>query len=208
MGRIQTAFNIIACVGAAFHVLCGVLAVYFLIPNNMNEEVLARRTRSAEKLVVVELNNKMNTQMKTARENMTTCEEAMNCNDCVDFASRCFWFETRRESYCYDIDSNESRDGGRWTNFYEQIHAEGVTNVQWGSCAAPLTVTVFMIMSMVLVLVILVAFCLVHFVCNNNKEAEMLIEADLAAQNEKYLTRLGRLNPLPFNKGGPTKNNA
>ena len=33
------------------------------------------------------------------------------------------------------------------------------------------------------------------------KEAEMLIEADLAAQNEKYLTRLGRLNPLPINKG-------
>ena len=33
----------------------------------------------------------------------------------------------------------------------------------------------------------------------------MLLEADLAAANEQYLTRLGRLNPLPFNKGTTSK---
>ena len=34
------------------------------------------------------------------------------------------------------------------TGFYDKIHSDGVQNVQWGSCSAPLTVTVFMIMSM------------------------------------------------------------
>jgi protein-S-isoprenylcysteine O-methyltransferase Ste14 len=75
---------------------------------------------------------------------------------------------------------------------------EGLENVSWGSCKAPLTVSLFLLFSIVLVLIIFVAFVTVHFVCSNNKETEMLIEADLAAQNEKYLERLGKLNPLPF----------
>lgn len=196
MGRTQTAFNIIACVGAAFHILCGILAVYFLAPSNMGE-VPSRHARDAGDQTVV--------KNLTRTGDMTACDQAMSCNECLNFARKCFWFETTTDTFCYDIEMASGGIKSQLTGFYDKIHSDGVQNVQWGSCSAPLTVTVFMIMSMVLVAVIFIAFCMVHFVCNNNKEAEMLIEADLAAQNEQYLTRLGRLNPLPFNKGSNNK---
>lgn len=208
MGRTQTAFNIIACVGAAFHILCGVLAVYFLAPSNMNEPVLSRHARNAEKSSSsssVNITTTATSARTSAEELMTACNQALTCDECLNFARRCFWFETTTGYYCYDIESESPGIKSQLTGFYDRIHADGVRNVQWGSCSAPLTVTVFMIMSMVLVAVIFIAFCMVHFVCNNNKETEMLIEADLAAQNEQYLTRLGRLNPLPFNKGASSK---
>lgn len=202
MGRTQTAFNIIACVGAAFHILCGVLAVYFLAPSGMNQDVLSRHARDVVDNQAVVITNLTRSENSSSMEQ---CNEAMTCDECLNFARKCFWFETADATYCYDIESESGGIKRQLTGFYDRIHADGVQNVQWGSCNAPLTVTVFMIMSMVLVAVIFIAFCMVHFVCNNNKEAEMLIEADLAAQNEQYLTRLGRLNPLPFNKGASSK---
>jgi len=162
----------------------------------MNQELLSRHGRD-----VADSGNQVVVTNLTRNSSMEQCSEAMSCDECLNFARKCFWFETADATYCYDIESETDGIQRQLTGFYDRIHADGVQNVQWGSCSAPLTVTVFMIMSMVLVAVIFIAFCMVHFVCNNNKEAEMLIEADLAAQNEQYLTRLGRLNPLPFNKG-------
>jgi len=204
MGRTQTAFNIIACVGAAFHILCGVLAVYFLAPSGMNQIDLVQ-SRHARDVGPEMVNNDRTVVTNRTVGQIEACDQALSCDECLNFARKCFWFETADETYCYDIESKSGGISNQLTGFYDQIHAEGVQNVQWGSCSAPLTVTVFMIMSMVLVAIIFIAFCMVHFVCNNNKEAEMLLEADLAAANEQYLTRLGRLNPLPFNKGTTSK---
>jgi len=224
MGRIQTAFNIIACVGAAFHIFGGILAVYFLIPkSDGTEEILSRRARSLheneleidlhetkaietilirddthENLHEVQSNTEMITQGGTNSNNTALCYSAKTCTDCLEISKRCFWFETSDKSYCFDLDSHASYQD-QLNELYERIE-DGIDNISWGSCAAPLTVSIFMLFSLVLVVVIFMAFCVVHLVCSTNKEAEMLIEADLAAQNEKYLTRLGRLNPLPINK--------
>jgi len=217
MGRIQTAFNIIACVGAAFHIFGGILAVYFLIPkSDGTEEILSRRARSLheteleidvhdtgktllikeENVHEVQTNTEIITQGGTNSTEM--CYSAKTCTDCLEMSKRCFWFETSEKSYCFDLDSHASYQD-QLNELYERIE-DGIDNISWGSCAAPLTVSIFMLFSLVLVVVIFMAFCVVHLVCSTNKEAEMLIEADLAAQNEKYLTRLGRLNPLPINK--------
>ena len=56
-----------------------------------------------------------------------------------------------QSSEIYRFSTLESETDGiqrQLTGFYDRIHADGVQNVQWGSCSAPLTVTVFMIMSM------------------------------------------------------------
>ena len=67
-----------------------------------------------------------------------------------------YWIEPFKKSSktikkCYERVILESETGGiqrQLAGFYDRIHADGVQNVQWGSCSAPLTVTVFMIMSM------------------------------------------------------------
>lgn len=212
MGRIQTAFNIIACVGAAFHIFGGLLAVYFLIPKSSygTEEILSRRARSLheneleidinvhEDLREVQINTEIITQGGTNSNSSALCYSAKTCTDCLEMSKRCFWYESSEQSYCFNLGSHASYQD-QLNKLYERIE-DGIDNISWGSCAAPLTVSIFMFFSLVLVVIIFMAFCVVHLVCSTNKEAEMLIEADLAAQNEKYLTRLGRLNPLPINK--------
>lgn len=206
MGRIQTAFNIIACLGAAFHILGGLLAVYFLIPKG-GEEILSRRARSIPDEVnfdpepINQLTNQNNQPIRIQNQNSTNdanlsngdpiCNTAANCEDCLSVSRKCFWFENSRKSYCFNV------EGGSLRSLSGEFD-EGLENVSWGSCKAPLTVSLFLLFSIVLVLIIFVAFVTVHFFCSNNKETEMLIEADLAAKNEKYLERLGKLNPLPF----------
>jgi len=190
MGRIQTAFNIIACLGAAFHILGGLLAVYFLIPKG-GEEILSRRARSVDFDPEPVIKNSSRIQ----QDNTDICDSAINCEECLGMSRKCFWYENSRKSYCFNIGGGSLND--RLTSLYGEVDNE-LENVSWGSCKAPLTVSLFLLFSIVLVLIIFVAFVTVHFVCSNNKETEMLIEADLAAQNEKYLERLGKLNPLPF----------
>merc|ERR1712110_1287037 len=129
------------------------------------------------------------------QDNTDICDSAINCEECLGMSRKCFWYENSRKSYCFNIGGGSLND--RLTSLYGEVDNE-LENVSWGSCKAPLTVSLFLLFSIVLVLIIFVAFVTVHFVCSNNKETEMLIEADLAAQNEKYLERLGKLNPLPF----------
>lgn len=161
-------------------------------------ETILIRDDTHENLHEVQSNTEMITQGGTNSNNTALCYSAKTCTDCLEISKRCFWFETSDKSYCFDLDSHASYQD-QLNELYERIE-DGIDNISWGSCAAPLTVSIFMLFSLVLVVVIFMAFCVVHLVCSTNKEAEMLIEADLAAQNEKYLTRLGRLNPLPINK--------
>lgn len=202
MGRIQTAFNVIACVGAAFHIFGGIIAVYFLIPKSGTEEILSRRARSLDsEIKITEITEVLIDKPETQSQkgsNSTLCYSADTCTDCLNISKRCFWFETSDKSYCFNLDSHKTYHD-QFNDLYDRME-DGMDNISWGSCNAPITVSVFMLFSLVLVIIIFMAFCVVHLVCSSNKEAEMLIEADLAAQNEKYLTRLGRLNPLPINK--------
>jgi len=191
MGRVQFAFNCIAIVGAAIHILAGIVAVYYLIPKASvaHEEILSRKSRSLDSvnIIVAEISNSTSPN---------GCHSADTCIQCVAISKECIWYNTNNKSGCFTVDTQSILLLGRTLSV---VYQDGVDNVSWGSCEVPLAVIFFVTISMAVIVMIVVAFCVVHLICKPSKEEQMLIEVTQAVRKEKFLKRLGRLNPLPSN---------
>lgn len=198
MGRIQTAFNCIAFVGAAIHIAAGVVAVYYLVPRGsgmVKEEVLSRHSRSLDEIEILTAENKTKI-IELGSDDSNQCFSAADCGSCVAVSRECIWFSSPHEG-CYSIAPDSIFDAKKTIG---EIYAAGVENVKWNSCEVPLAVYAFVGCSIGVITCILVAFLTVHFICKPSTEEQMLIEVDEAAKKEKFLKRLGRLNPLPTNE--------
>lgn len=194
MGRVQYAFNCIAIVGAAIHILAGIVAVYYLIPKASvaHEEILSRKSRSLDSvnIIVEEISNSTS---------QYECKTADTCTQCVALSRECIWYNTNSKAGCFTIETQSIFVIG---STMAVVYQEGADNVSWGSCEVPLAVIFFVTISMAVIVVIVVAFIVVHLICKPSKEEQMLIEVTHAVRKEKFLKRLGRLNPLPSNFQG------
>lgn len=197
MGRIQTAFNCIAVVGAAIHILAGIIAVYYLIPktNATQEEILSRRSRSIIDRPILNINNSATSNEQCSAE---------TCADCVSLSTDCIWFDGGEKSGCFLI---QKESFSKMRTELATVFAEGIENVSWGSCEMPLAVVFFATVSIAVIFLVILAFLLVHLICKPSPEEKMLIEVTHAVKKEKILKRLGRLNPLPNNNQDVTTNN-
>jgi len=201
MGRVQFAFNCIAIAGAVIHILAGMVAVYYLIPPSLvaHEEILSRKSRSLDDEIVVQIED----QMETSNQE---CLLANTCTECVAISKECIWYKatSSRKSGCQRLESESMFLLG---NTLTVVYEEGVDNVSWGSCEVPLAVLCFAAISIAVIAMVLIAFCLVFAVCKPTQEEQMLIAVTQAAKKEKFLKRLGRLNPLPSNNQDMTSDN-